>query len=56
MPACETADLHVALWESLEAGDTDGARRLFNQMLPLLNYESMFGVGICALPWQPSSP
>jgi 4-hydroxy-tetrahydrodipicolinate synthase len=46
MPACEMADVHVALWERLEAGDEAGARCLFNQMLPLLNYEAMFGVGV----------
>jgi dihydrodipicolinate synthase/N-acetylneuraminate lyase len=46
MPACEMVDVHVTLWERLEAGDTAGARALFNQMLPLLNYEAMLGVGI----------
>jgi 4-hydroxy-tetrahydrodipicolinate synthase len=43
MPACEITDLHVALWNRLEAGDAGGARELFNRMLPLLNYEALFG-------------
>jgi dihydrodipicolinate synthase/N-acetylneuraminate lyase len=43
MPACEITDLHVALWNRLEAGDEAGARALFNRMLPLLNYEALFG-------------
>jgi 4-hydroxy-tetrahydrodipicolinate synthase len=43
MPACEITDLHVALWNRLEAGDFSGARELFNRMLPLLNYEALFG-------------
>lgn len=44
MPACEIADVHVQLWERLEAGDREGARRLFEGMLPLLNLEGMHGV------------
>jgi 4-hydroxy-tetrahydrodipicolinate synthase len=43
MPACEITDLHVALWNRLEAADEEGARELFNRMLPLLNYEALFG-------------
>jgi 4-hydroxy-tetrahydrodipicolinate synthase len=43
MPACEVTDLHVALWERLEAGDEAGARALFNRMLPLLNIEALYG-------------
>lgn len=43
MPACEITDLHVALWNHLEAGDESAARNLFNRMLPLLNYEALFG-------------
>lgn len=44
MPACEIADVHVQLWERLEAGDEEGARRVFEAMLPLLNLEGMHGV------------
>jgi 4-hydroxy-tetrahydrodipicolinate synthase len=46
MPACHTTDVHVALWNKLEAGDQAGARRLFNQLLPLINFERMHGVAI----------
>lgn len=41
MPACEMTDVHVQVWEALEAGDARGARDLFNRLLPLLNYEGL---------------
>jgi dihydrodipicolinate synthase/N-acetylneuraminate lyase len=44
MPACQATDVHVALWNKLEAGDEAGARTLFNRLLPLINYERMHGV------------
>jgi 4-hydroxy-tetrahydrodipicolinate synthase len=44
MPACEICDVHVQLWDLLEAGDMREARVLFNRMLPLLNMEFMYGV------------
>jgi 4-hydroxy-tetrahydrodipicolinate synthase len=43
MPACESTDAHVAVWNALESGDLVHARRLFNLLLPLLNYEQMWG-------------
>jgi len=46
MPACEIADLHVALWEKVEARDAREARKLFNAMLPILNMEFMYGVSV----------
>ncbi|HEX4216300.1 MAG TPA: dihydrodipicolinate synthase family protein [Candidatus Dormibacteraeota bacterium] len=46
MPACEVADVHVQVWDRLEAGDADGARRLFNALLPLLNLEAIHGVAL----------
>lgn len=46
MPACEVADVHVQVWERLEAGDERGARRLFNALLPLLNLEAIHGVAL----------
>ena len=42
MPACEVADAHVRVWDALERGDADEARRLHMQLLPLLNYEAMY--------------
>jgi dihydrodipicolinate synthase/N-acetylneuraminate lyase len=46
MPACEIPDVQVALWNTLEAGDQAGARALFNRVLPLINYERQYGVGV----------
>jgi len=46
MPACEVADAHVLVWNALERGDHDQARRLHTQLLPLLNYEAMYSFTI----------
>jgi dihydrodipicolinate synthase/N-acetylneuraminate lyase len=46
MPACQTTDVQVDIWERLEAGDEPGARSLFNQLLPLINYERLYGVAV----------
>jgi 4-hydroxy-tetrahydrodipicolinate synthase len=42
MPACEVTDAHVAVWNALESGDQQLARRLFRELLPLLNIEAMY--------------
>ncbi len=44
MPACEFADVHESVWQALTTGDTKEARRIFRQLLPLLNFESTYGV------------
>jgi 4-hydroxy-tetrahydrodipicolinate synthase len=41
MPACEATDVHVQVWDALEAGDLIGARRLHGRLLPLLNFEAL---------------
>jgi 4-hydroxy-tetrahydrodipicolinate synthase len=46
MPGCHTADVLVNIWKKLEAGDQTGARGLFNQVLPLMNYERLYGVAV----------
>ncbi len=43
MPACQTTDIHVTIWNALEAGNLDKARRTFYRLLPLLNIEAAFG-------------
>lgn len=42
MPACEIADVHVALWNALEAGDEARSRDIFRRLLPLLDFESIY--------------
>lgn len=42
MPACETADVCVKVWNALDAGDEREARRLHTALLPLLNFEAMY--------------
>lgn len=46
MPACQATDVQVAIWDLLETGDELGARKLFNQLLPLINFERMHGVAV----------
>jgi 4-hydroxy-tetrahydrodipicolinate synthase len=42
MPACELSDLHVMQFKAHRAGDAHEVRRLFNRMLPLLNFQAVF--------------
>lgn len=43
MPACEVADVHVALWAAIEARDMERAREIFARLLPLLDLEASYG-------------
>ena len=49
MPGCHTTDVLVDLWTRLEGDDEPGARTLFNQLLPLMNYERLYGVAVYKL-------
>ena len=42
MPACELAEIHVALMKAHARGDRAEVRHLFNRMLPLLNFQAVF--------------
>jgi 4-hydroxy-tetrahydrodipicolinate synthase len=46
MPACQATDVQVRIWDLLEKDDTDGARALFDRLLPLINYERLYSVAI----------
>lgn len=46
MPACQATDVQTAIWDKLESGDAAGARKLYNQILPLINFERMHGVSV----------
>jgi 4-hydroxy-tetrahydrodipicolinate synthase len=46
MPACEVTDVHVRIWNALEAGDAAGARALHNRLIPLLNIEWLYGAAV----------
>ncbi|MEM7028396.1 MAG: dihydrodipicolinate synthase family protein [Chloroflexota bacterium] len=46
MPASQSADIHVDIWAKLEDGNIAAARKLFNQLLPLINYERMYGIAV----------
>ena len=44
MPACEIADVHVALWNAVQSGDNKRARYIFQRLLPLLDLEGNYGM------------
>jgi len=46
MPACEVTDVHVALWNALEAGELAQARSIYNRLIPLLNIEWLYGAAV----------
>jgi len=53
MPACESADIHVSIWNLLASGQEDEARALFARLLPLLNFEAVSaGVYQTVLHWR----
>jgi dihydrodipicolinate synthase/N-acetylneuraminate lyase len=44
MPACEVADVHVALWDAIVARDEMRTRHIFRLLLPLLDLEASYGM------------
>ena len=42
MPACELTDLHARQFAAHRAGDVPEVRRLYQRMLPLLNFQAVF--------------
>jgi dihydrodipicolinate synthase/N-acetylneuraminate lyase len=44
MPACEIADVHVALWNAIEARDEKLSRKIFQRLLPLIDLEGSYGM------------
>ena len=46
MPGCHTPDALAAIWTALENGDEDGGRELFYRILPLMNYERLYGIAV----------
>ena len=47
MPAAESVDVHVQIWDAYQAGDKRRARDLYNQLLPLLNLCLSLGIPMC---------
>ena len=41
------ADVHVALWNAIEAKDEALARHIFRHLLPLLDFEASYGIPLC---------
>jgi 4-hydroxy-tetrahydrodipicolinate synthase len=46
MPACEVADIHSKLWKELEAGKHEDASETYRLLLPLLLFETSYGVAV----------
>lgn len=44
MPAGHVTEVHVKLWDLLESGKEGEARALYNRLLPLMNFEALFGI------------
>ena len=49
MPGCHTTDVLVSIWDALESGNEHQARKLFYQLLPLMNYERLYGIAVYKL-------
>jgi 2-keto-3-deoxy-L-arabinonate dehydratase len=49
MPGSDMIDSFAAIWNSLEAGDQDGAWRVFTRILPLIRFELQPGLGVSAM-------
>jgi 4-hydroxy-tetrahydrodipicolinate synthase len=47
MPAAEVVDVYVQIWDAYEAGDEVGARRIFDRLLPLINFLLLLGLPVC---------
>ena len=47
MPAAESTDVHVQIWEAYQSGDEADARRIFNRLLPLINLICLLGLRVC---------
>ena len=47
MPAAEATDVHVQIWDAFQSGDESGARKIFNQLLPMINLLSLLGLRVC---------
>lgn len=46
MPGAHTTDVLVDIWQRLEDGDLDGARSTFQQLLPLMVFERLYGIAV----------
>lgn len=46
MPACEVSDVHSRLWAELEAGEKKAAEDTYRRLLPLLLFETSYGVAV----------
>jgi dihydrodipicolinate synthase/N-acetylneuraminate lyase len=40
-------DVHVQVWDAWQAGDQAGARRIYGQLLPLINLILSMGLPVC---------
>jgi 4-hydroxy-tetrahydrodipicolinate synthase len=47
MPATEAVDVHVQVWNAWQAGDQAEARRIYGQLLPLINLILSMGLPVC---------
>jgi 4-hydroxy-tetrahydrodipicolinate synthase len=47
IPAAQTTEVYVAIWDAYHAGDEAKAREIFAHLEPLLNVLTLVGLGLC---------
>ncbi|MEA3407338.1 MAG: dihydrodipicolinate synthase family protein [Chloroflexota bacterium] len=47
IPAAQTTDIYVQVWDAFQAGDEEEARRIFNHLRPFLSLLSLIGLRLC---------
>lgn len=47
IPAAQTTEVYVEVWDAFQAGDEARAREIHGRMLPLLNLLSLIGLRLC---------
>ncbi len=47
IPAAQTTDVYVQVWDAFQGGDEEEARRIFDHLRPFLSLLSLIGLGLC---------
>ena len=47
MPGAPTPEVYAQIWDALEAGDEASSRQIFDQLLPLINFNTLVGLQVC---------
>ena len=47
MPGAPTPEVYVQIWDAMDAGEEATARKIFDQLLPLINFNTLLGIQVC---------